>query len=86
MREKNPDQYDNIKAIIDRQKTLKDLHVRLNNDLRSKEGSLQSSRVELIEYEKRVDNNIMKLNNNIGMLKKELEKNEQEKNKKREEG
>ncbi len=35
----------------------------------------------MIKFEQRLDTNIMQLNNNIGILKKDVERVEQEKNK-----
>lgn len=65
---------------------MKRLHKRLKTELDSKEDALNSSKADCVLYEKDVSDRIMQINNRIAMLKKELEKNEQEKNKKREEG
>lgn len=59
VRENNPDQYDNIMAIINRQQTLKRLHKRLKTELDSKEDALNSSKADCILYEKDVSDRIM---------------------------
>lgn len=81
MREKNADEYAEIGDILSRYTTLTNAHHNLTEDLEGKEGQLADMKLAVINYEKGMNTEIMKLNNNIAKLNTEFEKIDEKKSK-----
>jgi predicted nucleic acid-binding Zn-ribbon protein len=65
VREKNSDEYSEISDILARYTTLTDAHFKLKGDLEAKEKQLAEIKASVVKYEKDMNTEIMKLNNNI---------------------
>ena len=74
VREKNSDEYAEISDILSRYTTLTKAHKNLKGDLEEKEFMLAEMKSNVVKYEKDMNTEIMKLNNNIAKLNTEFEK------------
>jgi len=74
VREKNSDEYAEISDILSRYTTLTKAHKNLKADLEEKEFMLADMKSKVVKYEKDMNTEIMKLNNNIAKLNTEFEK------------
>ena len=81
VREANSDEYAEISDILSRYTTLTKAHKDLNEDLDNKEFNLADMKSKVVQYEKSMNTEIMKLNNNIAKLNTEFEKIDEKKQK-----
>lgn len=81
VRERNPDEYQELQDILARYKTLKESNDKLNRKMVELERELDALKNQVVKYEKDMKTEIMQLNNEIAQLQQQFEKIEDQKNK-----
>ena len=81
VRDRNPDEYQELQDILSRYWTLKKSNNKLTENMKSLEKELEDLKNTVTKYEKDMNTEIMQLNNDIAQLQQRFESIEDQKNK-----
>ena len=81
VRDRNPDEYQELQDILSRYETLKRSNTSLTQNMKRLEKELEDLKNTVAKYEKDMNTEIMQLNNDIAQLQQRFESIEDQKNK-----